>query len=382
MSQQSEFDRGVLAQIEAMRALGEAAVGTSRELGLAIESLRAELASLRADMEGVRPAIVDHAEALGRLAPVGDQLVDLHESSVHHHNVLERQDKVLSEHAGKFPELERLLATALARSEYLARIVAHRPPWEVGEAMLEDAAAEQLIADSKFFWHQSFHLSKHVLTPGAADIEWLLQQVGLPPTLTGKSLLDIGTTNGGAAFIAERCGAQKVVAVDIYDADAYGFETLRSAVGSRVEFVKASVYELPQLLNERFDEVLFLGVLYHLRHPLLALDALRQLTRGHLYIETAISVSATNESSARFLRRDELAGDGANWFAPTVNCLVDWVESSGFIVDRFDQWPEDRPERAFVVAHPAEGPPEFEAISYEVPLMVSPLPTANEHRRR
>ncbi len=125
----------------------------------------------------------------------------------------------------------------------------------------------------------------------------------------------------------------------------------------------------------------FLGVLYHLRHPLLALDSLRRLTRGNLYVETAVSGSPTEEPTARFFRRNELGGDGTNWFAPTITCLVDWVESSGFVVDRVDHWPSDRPAREYVAAHPAGGPPEFQQLSYEVPLTVtaSPLLSEREH---
>ncbi len=240
--------------------------------------------------------------------------------------------------------------------------------------MRDDVSAEQVIGDAEFVWHQRFHLTDRIVTPGANDIEWLLYRIELPQSLAGKSVLDVGTTNGGAAFTAERRGAAHVVAVDIYDPDIYGFDTLCSALDSRAEFVKGSVYELPRLVDGPFDEVLFLGVLYHLRHPLLALDSLRQLTRGNLYVETAVSGSVDDEPRARFYRRGELHDDPSNWFAPTVSCLVDWVESSGFVVDRVDEWPEGRPERAYVAAHLAEGPPEWERFSYEVPLSVSPAP--------
>ena len=239
--------------------------------------------------------------------------------------------------------------------------------------MLDDAA-RRLIDDSDFTWHQQFHLSENVLTPGAANIEWLIDRVGLPRSLEGRTFLDVGTTNGGAAFVAEARGAERVVAVDIADPHRYGFDTLHEAIGSRVEFVRGTIYDLPQVLDEQFDEVFFLGVLYHLRHPLLALDSLRRLTRGNLYVESAVSGSPADGPSARFFRRKELGDDGTNWFAPTVSCLVDWVESSGFVVDRVDHWPADQPERACLAAHPAEGAPEFQQLSYEVPLTVTAPP--------
>jgi tRNA (mo5U34)-methyltransferase len=239
--------------------------------------------------------------------------------------------------------------------------------------LLGDDQAKAFVAGSDFIWHQTFHLSENVVAPGANDIEWLADQVGLPSRLDGATVVDIGTTNGGAAFIAEQRGAERVVAVDIYGPDRFGFDRLKTALGASVEFVQGTIYELPELLgNEKFDEVLFLGVLYHLRHPLLALDSLRRLTRQHLYVETAVFGSPSDPPMARYFRRDELAGDSSNWFAPNVSCLVDWVESSGFVVDRVAYWPEDRPERACVAAHPTTERPEYIDLSYEVPLTVVP----------
>jgi tRNA (mo5U34)-methyltransferase len=237
--------------------------------------------------------------------------------------------------------------------------------------MLSDIKAAELIAGSSFIWHQRFPLSEGVLTPGVNDIEWLLNEVGVPASLDGASVLDVGTTNGGAAFIAESRGAARVVAVDIYDADRFGFDEISKALDSRVEFVRASVYQLPELLRQQFDVVLFLGVLYHLRHPLLALDSLRRLTGDVLYLETAVSGDVPDPPQASFFRRDELNADSSNWFAPNIACLTDWVASSGFDVQKVAHWPADRPERACLAARPSAGAPEYIEISTEVPLVVT-----------
>jgi tRNA (mo5U34)-methyltransferase len=241
------------------------------------------------------------------------------------------------------------------------------------DGLLSDDEAKALVANSDIIWHQTFHLSENVVAPGANDIEWLLDQVGLPAKLNDATVIDIGTTNGGAAFMAERRGATRVVAVDIYGPDRFGFDRLNAALGAGVDFIQGTIYELPQILgDEQFDEVLFLGVLYHLRHPLLALDSLRRLTRRHLYVETAIWGDPSDPPMARYFRRDELAGDSSNWFAPNLSCLVDWMESSGFVVDRVQYWPEGQPTRACVAAHPTTEQPEYINLSYEVPLTVLP----------
>ena len=171
--------------------------------------------------------------------------------------------------------------------------------------------------------------------------------------------------------IAQRRGAERVVAVDIYPPDRFGFNRLNVAFGAGVDFLQGTIYQLPQMLgDEQFDEVLFLGVLNHLRHPLLALDSLRRATRQHLYVETATWGDPSDPPMARYFRREELAGDSSNLFAPNLSCLVDWVESSGFHVDRVQYWPQDQPTRGCIVAHPTTGQPEFIDLSYEVPLIV------------
>ena len=100
-----------------------------------------------------------------------------------------------------------------------------------------------------------------------------------------------------------------------------------------MEFRRLSVYELSRTLDEQFDYVIFWGVLYHLRHPLLALDNVRAVTAGTAYIETAVCdgdlPGATESAIARFYRRDELGGDSSNWFAPNVRALLDWCSSCG-----------------------------------------------------
>jgi tRNA (mo5U34)-methyltransferase len=235
--------------------------------------------------------------------------------------------------------------------------------------------ARDFLDSASFIWHQRWELAPGVVTPGANDIGWLLHHVGLPADLTGLSVLDIGTTNGAAAFIAESRGAERVVAVDIFPPEHFGFGEIAELLGSRASYVRASVYGLSSLLNESFDVVLFLGVLYHLRHPLLALDEVRALTRGTLLLETAVSDHELGDRRgdpvARFYRRSELGGDNSNWFAPTARALVDWCCSCGFDTELVDAWPGEAPERAAVRCTPVAGAPEWQALSYERPLEVN-----------
>jgi SAM-dependent methyltransferase len=241
----------------------------------------------------------------------------------------------------------------------------------------DPTAARTLIDQATFVWHQRFELAPGVLTPGVNDMASLYSLAGLPHDLTGASVLDIGTTNGGGAFEAERRGASRVVAVDILDPTWFGFDRLRDFLGSTAEFRRGSVYELSSLLRgERFDIVLFWGVLYHLRHPLLALDEVRAVADDRVYVETAVSdwelpSDQRRRALARFYRRDELGADPSNWFAPTAALLSDWLLSSGLEVIELQAFGgDDGAARAHASCVVLDGEPEWRELSYEAPLRV------------
>ena len=137
--------------------------------------------------------------------------------------------------------------------------------------------ARAFLAGAQFVWHRQFELAPGLPTPGVSPADWLLAAFDVPRDLHGKTVLDIGTTNGAVAFEAERRGADRVVAVDILDIDWFGFRALAELFDSKAEFLQCSLYELPDVLQETFDVVVFWGVLYHLRHPLLGLDAVRRV---------------------------------------------------------------------------------------------------------
>jgi tRNA (mo5U34)-methyltransferase len=260
--------------------------------------------------------------------------------------------------------------------------------------MLTRADAEAFLAQTEIPWHQRFQLAPGVYTPGVNSVARLFRLAQIPDDLSGKTVLDIGASNGGVSFEAERRGASRVVAVDVPPIEFCGFDQLRELLGSKAEWVQASVYELPELLAEQFDLVLFFGVLYHLRHPLLALDRIRPLVRGRLLIETAVcdfqlGVRSSGKPLVRFYRRDELNGDPSNWFAPTVRGLLDWCRSSGYEPELLADWPEPRLTRALlggrasarcvVRATPTPGDPELSGESWaEWGMSVSSEPLGRE----
>lgn len=206
-------------------------------------------------------------------------------------------------------------------------------------------------------WHQRWEIFQDVFTPGRNPVELLMEKAGVPADLSGKRVLDIGAFNCCFSFECERRGAAEVVAMDLQSPAELGFPALRDALHStRVRFVEGSVYNLnPATLGE-FDVVLFFGVLYHLRYPLLAIDQLHRVVRGTAYIESLVidhRFIAENRDFQelnsyhkalpeiplwQFYKGSELAGDHSNWFGPNIRAVLDGLQSAGFVAKVTGTW--------------------------------------------
>ena len=181
-------------------------------------------------------------------------------------------------------------------------------------------------------------------------VKWRQIEPFIAPDLTGQRVLDIGCNAGFYSFELARRGAE-VTAIDI---DAHYLNQAHWAAAQfglceRIRFQQASVYDLVGSA-ERFDIVWFLGVLYHLRHPLLALDVLHEITARQMVLQTltmpgdvvvtppsGIGLDERNELTRHgwpcmaFIER-ELADDPTNWWAPNHACVEAMVRSAGFRV--------------------------------------------------
>src|SRR5690606_30491661 len=100
--------------------------------------------------------------------------------------------------------------------------------------------------------------------------KWRKFEHAIPADLTGKSVLDIGCNAGFYSIEMKRRGASRVLGLDFDDAYLEQARFAAELAETDIEFRKLSVYDVGAL-GERFDVVIFMGVLYHLRHPLLAL---------------------------------------------------------------------------------------------------------------
>jgi tRNA (mo5U34)-methyltransferase len=209
---------------------------------------------------------------------------------------------------------------------------------------------QELFARVPYWFHQ-IEVAPGVVTPGVDPSPSKLEWWEFPSDLRGKRVLDIGCFEGFFSFECERRGAE-VLAIDLWRYGSNGFALCKDLLGSRVEYRQASVYELDVDEFGTFDLVLFVGVLYHLRHPLLALERVRAVCRDRAIIESQICDeyfvsesgeigSLTREAPAvakvplvQFYPGAELGGDTSNWFSPNLPALEGWLTTSGFEVER------------------------------------------------
>jgi hypothetical protein len=101
-------------------------------------------------------------------------------------------------------------------------------------------------------------------------------------------------------------------------------------LGSKVDYREIDVYELDPRRIGTFDIVLFMGVFYHLKHPLLGLERACSVSRDMVIVESFVLHDETPRKLLEFFEHDELGGQFDNWFGPTVNCLEAMCRTTGF----------------------------------------------------
>jgi tRNA (mo5U34)-methyltransferase len=180
------------------------------------------------------------------------------------------------------------------------------------------------------------------------SFKWRMFEHAIPADLTGKSVLDIGCNAGFYSLEMKRRGAARVVGIDSDPAYLAQARFAAEVRGVNIEFRELDVYDVAKL-REKFDVVLFMGVLYHLRHPLLALDLLyehavkdlmvfQSLMRGSREIlplqkdyefwETEI-FNDPGYPVMHFVE-NRYSHDPTNWWIPNRACAEAMLRSAGF----------------------------------------------------
>ncbi|PWC27074.1 TIGR04290 family methyltransferase [Teichococcus aestuarii] len=236
--------------------------------------------------------------------------------------------------------------------------------------MTPDRIREEAAKLGPWFHNLNLHgvqtAPEHALGDYPASV-WQYFGHALPQDLSGKSVLDIGCNAGFFSIEMKRRGAACVLGVD---SDPRYLDQARFAarvLGLDIEYRELSVYDVGAL-GERFDVVLFMGVLYHLRHPLLALDLLREHVVGNLLVFQSMQRGprevepaqedypfAAEEQFARpgwprlhFIEH-RYAGDVTNWWIPNRAGAEAMLRNAGFEILQ-------NPDREIYLCRPAALP--------------------------
>lgn len=187
-------------------------------------------------------------------------------------------------------------------------------------------------------------------------VKWKSFSDAIPQDLAGKTVLDIGCNGGFYSIEMKKRGAARVLGIDFDDDYLAQARFAAEVTGQDIEFRKLSVYDVGAL-GERFDVVLFMGVLYHLRHPLLALDLIHEHAARDLFVFQSMQRGSKEVDSVQenytFWQTEHFdrpgypklhfiehryADDPTNWWAPNAAAVEAMLRSSGFEILRH---PED-----------------------------------------
>ena len=209
------------------------------------------------------------------------------------------------------------------------------------------ASASDLRAEvARYPWYHTLDLGHGIATPGMFDHRPALGRYPLPEDLTGQRCLDVGTMDGFWAFEMERRGAASVTALDLEDPEeldwpaslrathgrdldetkAERFELVRRALGSNVERVLLSAYDLSPAIGT-FDFVFCGDLLLHLKDPITPVERIRSVCTGSAVIVNTIKRFRFNE------RRPLAELDGIEnfeWWVTNLEGLVRLVRAAGF----------------------------------------------------
>jgi tRNA (mo5U34)-methyltransferase len=220
-----------------------------------------------------------------------------------------------------------------------------------------DTTASDLAARAaELDWYHTIELAPGVVTSGFFDTRPTVAEVPLPASLAGKRCLDVGTWDGFWAFEMERRGAASVTAIDIEDprrwdwppqamfgaagrdrlayleqfkSGAASFALAREALGSSVERVDCSVYDLDPEVHGTFDFVFLGSLLLHLRDPVRALDRVRSVCSGEaVFAETIELIPTLLRPRTASVRLEGL--DESWWWQPNAAAFRRMVLSAGF----------------------------------------------------
>jgi tRNA (mo5U34)-methyltransferase len=199
----------------------------------------------------------------------------------------------------------------------------------------------------------------------------------LPDDLSGQNVLDVGCNAGFYSIEMKRRGATRVLGIDSQRELIRQANFVRGVLGLEIDYQRMSVYDLDPRVLGQFDVTLALGLIYHCKHLVLALERLFLVTRRLLVLETAIypsrheprpfvySVGGTEPTlhPIAYIENQPDAKEAVyNWFLPGTSALCALLKNIGF--DEVEVLPHTDSDRAVIACRKHEPYPDSRAISY------------------
>ena len=221
------------------------------------------------------------------------------------------------------------------------------------------------------WWYQHFELPCGVSTGNGQEpayrpeTRWRLFEPFVPRDLKGKTVLDLGGSAGYFSIQMKLRGAERCVLVEPYEEFVRQAEFAAGQFGAGIEIVNDDALTFCLTCEERFDHVIFLGLFYHLKYPVIVLDRVAEMTKERLYFHSHLLGlnSAPGAPRANYERGadDSLVddpvfprmmfietlynGDPTNWWIPNYQALEPLLRSAGMKVIA-------RPHDQLLVAEP------------------------------
>lgn len=225
-----------------------------------------------------------------------------------------------------------------------------KPTGDVAASELDPVLLSKRIADLGEWFHNidlcGVKTAPNHFLGDFPNVKWKYIASGIPADLTGATVLDIGCNGGFYCIQMKRRGAERVLGIDIDDRYLNQARFAACTLGMEIEFQKCSVYDVDSIPGQ-FDFVIFMGVFYHLRYPLFALDKVVKKVRSKLLFQTMIRGSEQVrewEEDYHFWNKEifeqaewprmyfvehSYSNDHTNWWIPNRAAAEGMLRSSG-----------------------------------------------------
>lgn len=213
--------------------------------------------------------------------------------------------------------------------------------------------AEEIAALGEWFHNLNLHgvptAPRHFLGD-FPNLKWRNIESAIPEDLSGAEVLDVGCNAGFYSLEMKKRGASRVLGIDVDDRYLRQAQFAAKTLNAQIELQKCSVYETDQIPGQ-FDYVLFMGVFYHLRYPLYALDKLIKKVRGKLVFQTMVrgsgdvqewdedypfwntQIFSERNFPAMYFIEKSYSHDPTNWWIPNCAAVEAMLRSSGLEIE-------------------------------------------------